>query len=631
MRYSLLIQNNQVSIIKSFSKWLQNSSRTLGEVQDAVAVQPKKTATKRTARILKEAEELSKKKVEMMAPENSVSAMRSAIPPPIPSLSVQVDGLDENLRDSNIRFQPFPPSNPLSYAKAAEAAEEAAERSRRAIPLNRHELDEQEEASDVAAVDGFRRKSSAVASEASARTSSTSRIPMDSAWSKGADRPRLRFPSPVLGSIDQVQGSINAAGSIGLQTQASLGVNSFGGRTESSNQGYRTEYDSSRDQGIPAAPVFNKAVFQHKLAKNAKSLLRNSTNVCQEQLIELLGECENIEYGLRYSQSLSLIQSTDYIPFDNLQKGQQMYVIQFNTNVECLTMLWDAVEAVYIVEDNGASEGSMMKITAGPDLHASFKFSPLGTFIVIGNRGFPSQNLISIIPKPTWNPLMKYLIVEDAMKFRKLFVTRYTLEDDTARSLSNINLEEYPSQKVYKLSGAEETDSISTFLNAASLSDQAARAVKAANANSNLLANKRAYSFILKIQKGLNLSEKNSAFENIFRDLKKGILKSADIKGIITARCLEFSQRHLVSLSFMTIKFESICKGLLGGRSDTKDLVEAFFLQDFFLCNNTLADIKSIPVRTDFPSRYIKEGILNFKSFLKVCGSAPWDDHYENF
>ena len=336
-----------------------------------------------------------------MAPENSVSAMRSAIPPPIPSLSVQVEDLDENLGEIDNGSRSFPPSNPLYYAKAAEAVEEAAERLRRANLLNRHELEEQEVASDLSAANRSKRNSSAVASEASARAPFfTIRSSIDSVWTKGADRPRSKVPFPVLGSIDQVQFSISAAGSIGLQSEADY-------RT-----GYRTEYDSSKDQGRPSAPVFNKALFQHKLTRNAKSLLRNSTDVCQEQLIELLGECENIEYGLRYSQSLSLIQSTDFIPFDNLTKG--MYVIQLNKNADCLTMLFDAVEAVYIVEDNGDSEGSMMKITAGPDLHSSFKFSPLGTFVVIGNRGFPSQNLISIIPKPPYE--MKYLIVDEISK-----------------------------------------------------------------------------------------------------------------------------------------------------------------------------------------------------------------------
>ena len=370
-------------------------------VQDGEATQPKKTATRKVTKIAKEAEELAKKKADMMAPENS--SRRSAIPPSIPSLSVQVEDLDQSLGESSSGLRPFPPSNPLSYAKAAEAAEEAAVRSRTARPLNRLELEEQEVASVLAAVDRPTRENSGVASEASSRVPlSTNRSPMDNVWINGADRLRSKGPSPVLGSIDQVEVSINSAGSIGLQTQADY-------RT-----GYRTEYDSSKDQGRPAAPVFNKASFQHKLAKNAKSLLRNSSDVCQEQLCEFLDTCENIEYGTRYSQGLSLIQFTDFIPFDKLQKG--MYVIQFNKKVDNLTMLWDSVEAVYIVEENGSHEGSMMKITAGPDLHCSFKFSPLGSFVVIGNRGFPSQNLISLIPKPTWNPLMKYLIVEDATK-----------------------------------------------------------------------------------------------------------------------------------------------------------------------------------------------------------------------
>lgn len=84
--------------------------------------------------------------------------------------------------------------------------------------------------------------------------------------------------------------------------------------------------------------------------------------------------------------------------------------------------------------------------------------------------------------------------------------------------------------------------------------------MKAANANSNLLANRRAFSFLLRIQKGLNLDEKTLAFENIFGDPRNGILKSADIKGIITAGCLEFSQQHLVNLSFLTTKFDAVYK-----------------------------------------------------------------------
>ena len=108
------------------------------------------------------------------------------------------------------------------------------------------------------------------------------------------------------------------------------------------------------------------------------------------------------------------------------------------------------------------------------------------------------------------------------------------------------------------------------------------------NANTNLLANKRAFSFILRIQKGLNAGEKIIAFDNIFGDSKNSILKSANVISIMTSRCFEFSQRHLVNLSFFTMKFDSVCRGLLGGRSDTKDLVDAFFFQDFFLCNNTL-------------------------------------------
>ena len=244
-----------------------NSSRTLGEVQDGVATQSKKTATRKLTKLAKEAEELAKKKAEMMAPENSASARRSVIPPSIPSLSVQVDDLDQSLGESSSRLRPFPPSNPLSYAKAAEAAEEAAARSRKTKPLNRQELEEQEVASDLAAVDRPVRESSGIASEAFSRAPLlTNRSPMDNVWTNGADRLRSKGPSPVLGSIDQVQVSSNSAGSIGLQTKA-------GNRTE-----YRTEYDSSRDQIRSTAPVFNKASFQYKLTKNAKSLLRNSSD-----------------------------------------------------------------------------------------------------------------------------------------------------------------------------------------------------------------------------------------------------------------------------------------------------------------------------------------------------------------
>ena len=131
----------------------------------------------------------------------------------------------------------------MSYAKAAEAAEEAAARSRKTKPLNRQELEEQEVASDLAAVDRPVRESSGIASEAFSRAPlSTIRSPMDNVWFNGADRLRSKVPSPILGSIDQGEFSINSAGSTGLQTQASFGDNSFGG----SNQGYRTEYDSSR-------------------------------------------------------------------------------------------------------------------------------------------------------------------------------------------------------------------------------------------------------------------------------------------------------------------------------------------------------------------------------------------------
>jgi hypothetical protein len=118
-----------------------NSSRTLGEVQDGAAMQPKKAATRKITKLAKEAEELAKRKADMMAPENSSSLRRSVIPPAIPSLSVQVDDLDQNSESDQMR--PFPPSNPLSYAKAAEAAREAVVSSRKA-PLNRLEPEEEE-------------------------------------------------------------------------------------------------------------------------------------------------------------------------------------------------------------------------------------------------------------------------------------------------------------------------------------------------------------------------------------------------------------------------------------------------------------------------------------------------------
>jgi len=136
-----------------------NSSRTLGEVQDGVAKQSKKTATRKTTKLAMEAEELAKRKAELMAAENSASSRRSVIPPSIPSLSVQVDDLDQSMGESSSRLRPFPPSNPLSYAKAAEAAEEAAASSRKARPLNRLELEEQEVASVLAAVDRPTRES----------------------------------------------------------------------------------------------------------------------------------------------------------------------------------------------------------------------------------------------------------------------------------------------------------------------------------------------------------------------------------------------------------------------------------------------------------------------------------------
>jgi hypothetical protein len=578
-------------------------------------MQPKKAATRKITKLAKEAEELAKRKADMMAPENSSSLRRSVIPPAIPSLSVQVDDLDQNSESDQMR--PFPPSNPLSYAKAAEAAREAAVSSRKA-PLNRLEPEEQEVASVLAAADRPSRVGSGVVSETTSRLPlRTNRSPLDNVWTNGADRLRSTGLSSVPGSIDQGQVPLNSAGSIGLQKQPDF------------RSGFRTEYDSSIDQDRPAVPVFNKAVFQHKLSKNAKTLLFNSSDVNQEQLCEFLDSCDNIGWGLRYSQALSLTQSIDFIPFDSLQKG--MYVIQCNKKVDELTTMGDSVEAVYIVEENGSHEGSMMKVTAGPDLHSSFKFSPSGCFVAIGNRGFPSQNLISIIPKPTFNPLMKYLIAEDATRFKKSFVARQMLEEDTANSMSNCNLDGRQHRRSSSIPEVEESTQISKFLNAASLSDQAARAMKAASANTNLLANRRAFSFLLRIQKGLSGVEKLSAFDNIFGDSKGSILKSADIKSIMTARCLELSQRHLVNLSFFTIKFDSVCKGLLGGRSDTKDLVDAFFFQDFFLCNNSLSDVKSIPVRSEFPARYIKEGILYFKSFLHVCGSSSWDEPLQQF
>ena len=112
------------------------SSRTLGDVQYAVAIMPKKNGPKRTSKIQKGAEELAKRKAEMMAPENSVLVMRSASPPPILSLSVQVEDLEEIQSEVDNGIRKVLSSNPMAYAKAAEAAEEAAERLRRANLLN---------------------------------------------------------------------------------------------------------------------------------------------------------------------------------------------------------------------------------------------------------------------------------------------------------------------------------------------------------------------------------------------------------------------------------------------------------------------------------------------------------------
>jgi len=68
----------------------------------------------------------------MMTPENSVLVvMRSASPPPLLSLSVQVEDLDEFQSDVDNGNQKVPSSNLMAYAKAAEAAKEAAERLRR--------------------------------------------------------------------------------------------------------------------------------------------------------------------------------------------------------------------------------------------------------------------------------------------------------------------------------------------------------------------------------------------------------------------------------------------------------------------------------------------------------------------
>ena len=87
---------------------------------------------KRTTKIQKEAKELAKRKAEMMTPENSVLVvMRSASPPRLLSLSVQVEDLDEFQSDVDNGNQKVPSSNLMAYAKAAEAAKEAAERLRR--------------------------------------------------------------------------------------------------------------------------------------------------------------------------------------------------------------------------------------------------------------------------------------------------------------------------------------------------------------------------------------------------------------------------------------------------------------------------------------------------------------------
>ena len=124
----------------------------------------------------------------------------------------------------------------------------------------------------------IKRKTTAVASEASARVPSVTKSSIDSVWSKGADRLRLKVPPPVLGSIDQVQDSVNSAGSIGLQKRTDTSDKSSGGESDIHNKEYRTEYDSSRDRGTSSEQVYNKVLFQHKLAKNVKSLLRNSTS-----------------------------------------------------------------------------------------------------------------------------------------------------------------------------------------------------------------------------------------------------------------------------------------------------------------------------------------------------------------
>jgi len=127
-------------------------------------------------------------------------------------------------------------------------------------------------------VNRIKRKTTAVASEASARVPSVTKSSIDSVWSKGADRLRLKVPPSVLGSIDQVQDSVNSAGSIGLQKRTDTSDKSSGGESDIHNNEYRTEYDSSRDRGTSSEQVYNKVLFQHKLAKNVKSLHCNSTS-----------------------------------------------------------------------------------------------------------------------------------------------------------------------------------------------------------------------------------------------------------------------------------------------------------------------------------------------------------------
>ena len=382
-------------------------------------------------------------------------------------------------------------------------------------------------------------------------------------------------------------------------------------------------------------PLPHMALVESEMDIGAVTYLNLKNN--EHELVEILdecGDCHTDASTLNWAMALSILSSLMVQSALYLQTGH--IIVHFDKKLmgEFHT-LHKALRRCYVVIDISveAGVGRMRCITEGQFAGRVFPF-PINTkFVLVATRSFMIHDIIKFdLSYGTTPPFFYPSLADDHMSFLIGRVRTDAQAKTALKESEQSTLQVRGSAEEAQAFGNSSLIESRSSMLASGLATDAANAAKAAASATNLVANMRAYRFLIITQFGAGecCTEKTFNFEQRFGDPKVAGLKLDDVKSKIMVLAMRQNHHNILSLAVF-LKFGAFCKGEFGSEKQYKDSIDVIHFQDFVVANSSTSTINTLPLLRDMDNKYIIVAIQNFKLIIQLIALNDWSEVLRQF